>query len=149
MEDLIKATLGRKEDEPIETPCEIREGKFLLRGPEDALILPQFWDKLVEPDWRITLYLSSSSVPPAPEDETTPDELEENSSVVGDGELVYEDRIQYMIDYYCNSYDPVYRSSYILKDRVALQHQRNARSAVLPVLQEKQQVIWSEDSSYG
>ncbi|KAI0809847.1 hypothetical protein GGR55DRAFT_679077 [Xylaria sp. FL0064] len=55
MEDLIK--LSYEDNEKAKK--EIDEGKYELTSTNGAIILPSFWDRLVEPGWEVTVRLKS------------------------------------------------------------------------------------------
>ena len=42
---------------------QIAQGRFYILGPDGDIILPQFWDMLVEPDWNVTLEMWAPESP--------------------------------------------------------------------------------------
>ena len=53
MEDLIKQAFLHVD---VIGP-HVQEGHFDLIGPDNEIILPQVWEKVVQPDWSITMHM--------------------------------------------------------------------------------------------
>ena len=62
MEDLIKQAFQSVE---VIGP-QVQRGQFDLIGPNGEIILPQVWEKVVEPDWQITMVMWPLADKPGP-----------------------------------------------------------------------------------
>lgn len=51
MEDLIKQAFDNVDD----LSYHVQEGWYDLIGPNSEIVLPSVWEKLVEPDWSVTM----------------------------------------------------------------------------------------------
>lgn len=60
MEELIKQAFLHVE---ILGP-HVQQGHYDLVGPNGEIILPQVWDKVIEPDWNITMMMWPMEKPP-------------------------------------------------------------------------------------
>ncbi|KAI0154208.1 hypothetical protein GGR57DRAFT_119817 [Xylariaceae sp. FL1272] len=64
MEDMIKqSSLHVDMIGPL-----VQEGHYDLTGPNGEIILPQVWEKVIEPDWAITMHMwpTTNKPPPGP-----------------------------------------------------------------------------------
>ena len=62
MEELIKQAFLHVE---IIGP-HVAEGHYDLVGPSGEIILPQLWERMIEPDWTITMHMWPMPPPPFP-----------------------------------------------------------------------------------
>ena len=64
MEDLINQAFAHVEN----LSEHVRHGSYDLLGPDDEIIMPQYWESMVEPDMHITMKLWPLPEPPKNED---------------------------------------------------------------------------------
>lgn len=49
----------------------VHEGHYDLLGPDGEIILPQVWETMVQPDWKITMHMRPMPDPPSPPPQPT------------------------------------------------------------------------------
>lgn len=150
MEDLIKISYRGNEN----VRKEIDRGKYELYTDDSAIIIPDYWDMLVKPGWRIVIQLKSQKSPTvdssdysdsssASDDDSGQDQDKSDKKELKT-ETVYAPKVNYTVMYYERKWgDDIFLYSTTYDDPVSLDRW-DGEARELPVLEEKRAVTLAQ-----